>query len=59
MDYLGRLNTIKFACVPGVIGWSTIAIAKNIPTIVAGRALLGFAVGQYFSSVVIKNSLQQ
>ncbi|KAJ8984016.1 hypothetical protein NQ317_012239, partial [Molorchus minor] len=43
MDSIGRLNTIKLAAIPSVIGWSLIASATNVPMIIAGRLLTGFA----------------
>lgn len=43
MDSIGRLNTIKMAVVPSVLGWSLIACAQNVPMIIAGRLLAGFA----------------
>lgn len=43
MDNLGRLNTIKIAGIPGVIGWSIIAIAPNVPWIIFGRLLVGIS----------------
>lgn len=41
MDNLGRLNCIKIAGIPGVIGWSMIALANNVTTIILGRLLVG------------------
>ncbi|XP_018561700.1 facilitated trehalose transporter Tret1-2 homolog isoform X2 [Anoplophora glabripennis] len=43
MDGLGRLNTIKIAGIPGVIGWSLIAISPNVPWIIMGRLLVGIS----------------
>ncbi|KAJ8950785.1 hypothetical protein NQ318_011279 [Aromia moschata] len=43
MDGLGRLNTIKIAGIPGVIGWSLIAIAPNVHVIIFGRLLVGIS----------------
>ncbi|KAJ8917393.1 hypothetical protein NQ315_002417 [Exocentrus adspersus] len=43
MDSIGRLNTIKMALIPSVVGWSLIASAQNVPMIIAGRLLAGFA----------------
>lgn len=45
MDNLGRLNTIKIAGIPGVIGWSIIAVAPNVPWIIFGRLLVGISAG--------------
>ncbi|XP_050299528.1 facilitated trehalose transporter Tret1-like isoform X2 [Anthonomus grandis grandis] len=43
MDNLGRLNCIKIAGLPGVAGWSLIALANDVPTIIAGRLLVGIS----------------
>ncbi|CAH0548563.1 unnamed protein product [Brassicogethes aeneus] len=43
MDWVGRLNTVKLAAIPGVIGWTLIATATNVPMIIAGRILTGLA----------------
>ncbi|CAH0548567.1 unnamed protein product [Brassicogethes aeneus] len=43
MDSIGRLKTIIVAAIPGVLGWSMIALANNIPLIIIGRLLLGFS----------------
>lgn len=43
MDKIGRLNTIKVAMVPAVIGWCLTALAKNMTVIIIGRALIGIA----------------
>lgn len=43
MDNLGRLNCIKIAGIPGVIGWSMIALAQNVPIIIFGRLLVGIS----------------
>ncbi|XP_018575784.1 facilitated trehalose transporter Tret1-like isoform X2 [Anoplophora glabripennis] len=43
MDSIGRLNTIKMAAIPSLLGWSLIALAQNVPMVIAGRLLAGFA----------------
>ncbi|XP_019873990.2 facilitated trehalose transporter Tret1 isoform X2 [Aethina tumida] len=43
MDGVGRLNTIKIAGIPGIIGWCMCAMANNIPVIIFGRLLVGLA----------------
>lgn len=43
MDHLGRLNCIKIAGIPGVLGWSMIALAPNVPWIIFGRLLVGIS----------------
>lgn len=47
MEQIGRLNTIKLAAIPCVIGWILIAIASDVYTILIGRILtgLGSAIG--------------
>lgn len=45
MDSIGRLNTVKLAAIPGVIGWSMIAMANNVPLLIIGRLLTGLASG--------------
>lgn len=47
MEYIGRLNTIKSAAIPCIIGWILMATASNIYMLLAGRILtgLGSAVG--------------
>lgn len=47
MEWIGRLNTIKCAAIPCVIGWTFIATATNMYTLLIGRILtgLGSAVG--------------
>lgn len=45
MDSIGRLNTIKLATIPVVIGWILIAVAKDVPTILVGRFFTGIASG--------------
>lgn len=47
MDSIGRLNTIKIAAIPGVIGWSLIAMANNVPMLITGRLLTGLASGNH------------
>ncbi|CAH1954380.1 unnamed protein product [Acanthoscelides obtectus] len=43
MDQVGRLNTLKLAAIPSVLGWSLIAAATNVPMIIFGRLIVGFA----------------
>ncbi|XP_055296426.1 facilitated trehalose transporter Tret1-2 homolog [Sitodiplosis mosellana] len=47
MEWLGRLNTIKLAAIPCVIGWLLIANASNMIELLLGRILtgLGSAIG--------------
>ncbi|XP_058824533.1 facilitated trehalose transporter Tret1-like isoform X2 [Topomyia yanbarensis] len=43
MEYLGRLNTIKLAAIPCIVGWIAIALADSFFWIMVGRVLTGFA----------------
>ncbi|XP_060533328.1 facilitated trehalose transporter Tret1-2 homolog [Cylas formicarius] len=43
MDTFGRLNTLKLAVVPSVIGWVAIAMAQNVPMLIVGRIFTGLA----------------
>lgn len=43
MEWLGRLNTVKLAAIPCVIGWVLIACAKNFTVLLIGRILTGWA----------------
>lgn len=47
MEWIGRLNAIKLAAIPCVIGWILIAEASSIYELLAGRILtgLGSAIG--------------
>lgn len=47
MEYLGRLNAIKLAAIPCVIGWIVMATATNFYALLGGRILtgLGSAIG--------------
>ncbi|XP_063699351.1 facilitated trehalose transporter Tret1-2 homolog isoform X2 [Culicoides brevitarsis] len=42
MDAIGRLNTIKLAAIPAIIGWILIAAANNVAMVLIGRVLTGF-----------------
>lgn len=46
MESIGRLNTIKIGLIPCVIGWTAIAMAPNVMTIIIGRMLTGFGCGK-------------
>jgi len=45
MEYLGRLNTIKIATVPCLVGWFLIAAGTNFTTVLCGRLLTGVSAG--------------
>lgn len=42
MEWLGRLNTVKLAAIPCVIGWALIASADNFIQLLIGRILTGY-----------------
>ncbi|KAF5284710.1 hypothetical protein FQR65_LT13446 [Abscondita terminalis] len=41
MDAIGRLNMLKLAAIPVVLGWVLIATATNVPMLLCGRVLTG------------------
>ncbi|KAJ3650887.1 hypothetical protein Zmor_016963 [Zophobas morio] len=43
MDGMGRLNTIKLAMIPAVVGWIIIATSKSVMMMIIGRIITGFA----------------
>uniref|UniRef100_A0A1B6MQL7 Major facilitator superfamily (MFS) profile domain-containing protein n=1 Tax=Graphocephala atropunctata TaxID=36148 RepID=A0A1B6MQL7_9HEMI len=43
VDKLGRLNTIKVAVVPYLVGWLCIALAHNFTQLMIGRVLTGLS----------------
>jgi len=45
MEYLGRLNTIKIAAVPCLLGWFLVAVGSNFTTVLCGRLLTGVSAG--------------
>ncbi|KAL6266492.1 hypothetical protein P5V15_003341 [Pogonomyrmex californicus] len=45
IEYIGRKKTILATAFPFIGAWILIMFAQNIPMILAGRALCGFAVG--------------
>lgn len=51
MDAMGRLNIIKLAAIPSSIGWALIALANNVPMLIAGRVLTGIAAGKVLSLI--------
>jgi MFS family permease len=53
MDKFGRVNTIKLAAIPSVIGWILIATAPNIYWILAGRIFTGIACAVGSSPAVV------
>lgn len=53
VDSIGRLNTIKLAAVPYILGWILIANATNLPMILIGRFLTGFTLAMGPSPAVV------
>lgn len=47
MDVIGRLNTIKLAAIPAIIGWILIASATNVPMVLVGRVLTGLGCSKF------------
>ncbi|KAK4877991.1 hypothetical protein RN001_010497 [Aquatica leii] len=43
MDAIGRLNMLKIMAIPSIIGWSLLALAKNVPMLIIGRLVTGIA----------------
>ncbi|XP_050302173.1 facilitated trehalose transporter Tret1-like isoform X2 [Anthonomus grandis grandis] len=53
MDSYGRLNTLKLAVIPSVIGWIVIAMAQNVPMLIIGRMLTGIATSWGSSPAIV------
>ncbi|KAF5306603.1 hypothetical protein FQR65_LT18527 [Abscondita terminalis] len=53
VDRFGRVNTMKFYCVPSVIGWFLIAIAKTADVIIVGQFVVGFSISFLINSVFV------
>ncbi|XP_056647701.1 facilitated trehalose transporter Tret1-like [Diorhabda sublineata] len=43
MDKFGRVNALRLAIIPGIFGWSSLALAPNFQVIMVGRILTGIA----------------
>jgi facilitated trehalose transporter len=43
MDRFGRLKTLAMASIPGFSGCVIMALSQNVPMLIAGRGLIGFA----------------
>lgn len=48
VDRVGRLSTLSVGVVPNVIGWACIALAPDMPVLLAGRVLTSIAHGKSF-----------
>lgn len=53
VDSIGRLNTIRVACIPYILGWILIATANNITMLFIGRFLTGFAIAMGPSPAIV------
>lgn len=42
MDAIGRLNLLRLATLPTIVGWVLIATSVNVPMILIGRLFVGF-----------------
>lgn len=49
MEWLGRLNTIKLAAFPCVVGWILMATGNSFTMILIGRILTGLSCGNNYS----------
>ncbi|PSN48618.1 Facilitated trehalose transporter Tret1, partial [Blattella germanica] len=49
MEYVGRLNTIKLAAIPCLLGWFLIATGTSFGAVFCGRFLTGVAAGMVLS----------
>ena len=47
MDRFGRLNTLKISVIPGIAAWVLMALAYNVPMLVAARVFTGLAARRY------------
>ncbi|XP_050434641.1 facilitated trehalose transporter Tret1-like [Adelges cooleyi] len=45
MDKLGRKTTNLLICVPFVLGWTTVSMARGLPAVYVGRLLTGLCTG--------------
>lgn len=53
MDYIGRVNTIKVAALPALLGFVFIATAPNVYFILVGRALNGISCAMGTSPAIV------
>lgn len=53
MDAIGRLNTIKLAAIPAIIGWILIASADNVAMVLVGRVLTGLGCSKFIKSRLV------
>lgn len=45
MDAFGRRGALQVSAIPLAVGWIVMGLAQNVPTIISGRIISGFAVG--------------
>lgn len=53
VDGIGRVNTLKSAAIPYILGWTLIAQAPNVTVIIIGRVLTGFALAMGSSPAAV------
>ncbi|XP_023288156.1 facilitated trehalose transporter Tret1 [Orussus abietinus] len=53
MEAIGRLKTLQVGAIPCAVGWILIALATNIPMILVGRFLTGFATALAISPAIV------
>lgn len=53
MDSIGRLNILKLAAIPSILGWVMIATAQNVMMVIFGRILVGFGTAWGTSPAVV------
>ena len=50
----GRRKSLLFLTIPDILGWLLIAASQNLPMILVGRFLQGFASAGYSPSIWVK-----
>ena len=53
----GRRKSLLLLTIPDIIGWIMIAAAQNLPMILIGRFLQGFAAAGYSPSIWVRKIL--
>ena len=52
----GRRKSLLFLTIPDILGWLLIAASQNLPMILVGRFLQGFASAGYSPSIWVKTN---
>ena len=52
----GRRKSLLFLTIPDILGWLLIAASQNLPMILVGRFLQGFASAGYSPSIWVKHT---